>query len=273
MGALSRIVAGMPPRPSLQRAWLPVGLALAGATWACATPPVSVADPTHLTWTPRAAAHTPEQTLRDVPWQTMGNAAFEAWLPSVAALLAAELDALADLAATSDDPTSAATALRATLILARLDQEAAAARLADQLEARQPHAERYADAADVTAAAYLGTSSFAASLDLAARLAQLVDDASAHPDLEVRTECARAALLLGNDTVGPFLLRLTRLGTRLGAERDGDWHSSSTTSWARSRAAEALAERLGIASPYRGDASLAQREAAALTLEAAWRDR
>ena len=251
--------------------------ALLALTLACASRPAPAPSPRtpHLGWSP-GALPTPAQANQPRPsttaWQSLSPAAFEAWLPSVAlspALPAEELDQLADLAAASND--DAPTALRAALILATLDREPAAARLADLLEARRPHPERPADAADVAAAAYLGTCAFAETLDLAARLAVLASDAGAHPDLEVRTECARSALFLGRNDVAPFLLRLTRLGTVLGRERDGDWHTHTTTTWSRNRAAEALAERLGIPCPYRGDASLVEREQAARALEAAWR--
>lgn len=209
-------------------------------------------------------------SLGDGAWLDLSPAGFEEWLPAVGDLepqTASTLDQLASLAAGDTRP---ADALRATLVLATLKDEAAAERLANQLEARHPHAERHADAADTAAAAALASSPFATTLNIGPRLAALAADANPHPDLEVRTECARTALLLGHTEVAAFLLRLTRLGTRLGRDRDGDWHPPVTTTWSRNRAAEALAEFLDIPCPYRGDSSLAQREAAALQLEEAW---
>jgi hypothetical protein len=239
------------------------------AAASCATHPVrldSAADPR----SPGQALQA-EASLATNTWSHLTPAAFESWLPAVATHpdpTPVELDNLTALAAADTDPTAA---LRAVLILATLNTEPAAAHLAEQLEARHAHPERHADAADVTAAAYLSSSSFAAPLDIGARLAALAaKDSSAHPDLEVRTECARGALLLGHDEVAPFLLKLTRLGTNLGRERDGDWRSPVTTTWSRDRAAEALAEALDIPCPYHGDSSLAAREAAALALEKTW---
>jgi len=245
------------------RALLITGLACA----ACAAPKASLATRTAPAFQKEAPA-----SLESDPWRTTSAAAFELWLPRVAELPPQSASQLDALAATSGQDTDPMAAARAALILARLDDEAAAARLADQLEALHPHPERNADASDTIAAAALATSRFATALDAGPRLAALALDSSAHPDLEVRTECARAALRLGHTEVAPFLLRLTRLGTALGRERDGDWHSSLTTTWSRNRAAETLADYLGIACPYRGDSSLAQREAAALALEAAWKE-
>ena len=106
-----------------------------------------------------------------------------------------------------------------------------------------------------------------------ARLAALANDADPHPDLEVRVECARSALFLGDESVGPFLLRVLRLGTQLGLDRDGTWRSAITTTWSRHRAGEALADYLGVDTPYHGDAPLTDREDAALELEALWNER
>lgn len=215
---------------------------------------------------------TPNAAFTKVPWRSMHPVTFEAWLPSLSStpITQAQLNALAQVAAQDELPIDA---LRATLILAHLDQRPAAALLIKQLESRHKHPQRPNDAADVTAAAYLGTCAFTSGLQIPKRLSALAKDQEPHPDLEVRTECARAALLLGRDDVADFLFKLTRLDTQLGRTRDGDWHSTITTTWARTRAAEALAERLAIPCPYRGDASLAHREQAALTLEAAWEDR
>jgi hypothetical protein len=183
---------------------------------------------------------------------------------------AATLD---DLARTAGEPDAHEPALRAALLLASLDLEAADERLLELLEQRTPRPARPADSALVLAAARLGSSPFAEGLDLVPRLEALTLDGAPHPDLEVRVECARALLLLGSEQPVGLLLRVTRLGTPLGLERDGAWRDATTTTWSRNRAAEALAEHLGIACPYRGDAPLAEREAGALELERAARAR
>lgn len=203
-------------------------------------------------------------------WRTASPLEFETLLnslPSRGDFDAALYDQLA--AALADDSTPV-TAVRAALLLARRDTAQADRVLLAQLEARHPHPSRPADAGDVVAAAHLATSPRAAALDAAPRLAALADGPGAHPDLEVRTECARSALLLGDQRVAPYLMRLVRLDTPLGLARDGAWQATQFTSWVRNRAAETLCEVLGMDCPYRADASLDQRETAAHTIEEAW---
>jgi len=203
-------------------------------------------------------------------WESSSLLAFEAELKTVSELGDFDDASYQALQRALQDDTAPTVAVRAALLLAAQDSLRADQLLLEQLESRQPHPDRPADAADVVAAAHLARSSRAEILDIPAILAQLADGDAPHPDLEVRTECARGALLLGRTEVAPFLLRLTRLDTPLGLARDGAWHSVALTTWSRSRAAEALAEVLGIPCPYRADASLADREAGALELEAAW---
>lgn len=203
-------------------------------------------------------------------WETASLLAFEAELSSVPQRGEFDDASYQSLQRTLQDDADPTVSVRAALWLAAVDSERADRILLAQLQARRPHPERPADAADVVAAAHLARSSRAAELGVPAALAELADGALPHPDLEVRTECARGALLLGRTEVAPFLLRLTRLDTPLGRARDGAWHPVALTTWSRSRAAETLAEALGIPCPYRADASLADREAGALELEAAW---
>lgn len=202
-------------------------------------------------------------------WRTSDRLGFEATLAELDASAPQQPEpaALQRLAAVAADPERHELALRAALLLATLDHPRADAALAELLEAREPRPTRPADAALCLAAARLGLSSFAAELDLVPRLEALCLDGAPHPDLEVRVECARSALLLGSTAPQDFLLRVLRLGTPLGLERDGAWRDATTTTWSRHRAGEALAEQLGVPSPYHGDAPLAEREAAALELE------
>lgn len=195
---------------------------------------------------------------------------FEAFLETVSRHGELSEDLYDQLGAQMERDDQAQLAMRAALVLARVSTRASAQRLLAQLEARHEHPERPADAVDVVAAASLATSPFATELSVATRLALLADGAAPHPDLEVRAECARTAILLGNRAVAPFLLRLTRLDTPLGLARDGAWHATEFTTWSRNRAAETLAEVLGIPCPYRADNNLAGREAAAQALEDAW---
>jgi hypothetical protein len=195
---------------------------------------------------------------------------FEAFLETVPRHGELSEDLYAQLSAQMERDDQAQLAMRAALVLARVETRASATRLLAQLEARHEHPERPADAVDVVAAASLASSPYATDLSIATRLELLADGSEPHPDLEVRTECARTALLLGNRAVAPFLLRLTRLDTPLGLARDGAWHATEFSTWSRNRAAETLAEVLGIACPYRADNHLPGREAAAKALEDAW---
>ncbi|MDF1800738.1 MAG: hypothetical protein P1V81_16305 [Planctomycetota bacterium] len=202
-------------------------------------------------------------------WRTSDRPHFEATLAALDATAPrtpdpAALELLTELAG---DPVRNELALRAALLLATLDHPRADAALAELLEAREPRPSRPADAALCVAAARLGLSPFAAELDLVPRLEALCQDGAPHPDLEVRVECARSALIQGSTAPVDFLLRVLRLGTPLGLERDGAWRDATTTTWSRHRAGEALADLLGIRTPYNGDASLAAREVAALELE------
>ena len=223
-----------------------------------------------------AAAPAPWPLPED--WTRMPRPAFERHLARLAAdrasvrptpLPTGTLDGLTDLAG---DPDRHEPALRAALLLATLDDPGADERLLTLLERREERPERPADAALVNAAARLGLAR-PVDDDRRARLAALALDPDPHPDLEVRVECARSALLLGDESVGPFLMKVTRLGTPLGLERDGPWRSAVVTTWSRHRAAEALAEHLGVVSPYHGDATVPDRERGALALEAFWNER
>lgn len=141
--------------------------------------------------------------------------------------------------------------------------------LLTRLEQRAEAPSRALDAADVVAAAGL------ARLELdtgeAGRLAGLADGEPPHPDLEVRVECAAAALRAGREEVVPFLLRVLRSGTPREVEDPPDWPRKTTLTWAKSRAAEALSRRAGLPCTFRADGSFEHQAREADALEAALR--
>ncbi len=176
--------------------------------------------------------------------------------------------ALGELAdALGADP---ATAVRAAVLLGRSGDPAAAEALLLRLERRVLGPERASDAGDVVAASALTSS---ARDDLTERLVDLAAGPQPHPDLEVRVECARTALRLGEDAPVPFLLSVLRIGTPEGRAEGTFWPAPARSAWARERAAEVLAWRAETDNRYSADASLADREAEAgrlaLLLEAA----
>ncbi len=209
--------------------------------------------------------HAPAR-LADLPWRTLSSLAFERWLleewtPGRSADLSpADFDELST--SLDQDPR---TATRAALMFAHSADPRAVDRLLVQLEKRNLHEERADDSGDCTAAAALGR---IATPDQAGdRLVALAMGAAPHPDLEVRTECALAALELGRRDVVPFLLRVLRIDTP-SAEREGRLTHSETTAWPRGRAAKALHDLAGRPYFERTDASVDEREALADQLEA-----
>ena len=87
-----------------------------------------------------------------------------------------------------------------------------------------------------------------------------------HPDLEVRTECAAAALELGRRGGVPYLLQVLRIGTWAGRSDVWEIQPGQNTAWARSRAAEALSRAAGVPCSFSTDASIADREREAAAL-------
>ncbi len=159
------------------------------------------------------------------------------------------------------EPADVQRALRAVLLLARSRDTRGPAHLLAQLAARRTHPGRADDAADCVAAAHLGTlGDHPNAASFAMALGALSEGDSAHPDLEVATECALAALALGDRGRIPFLLRLARIGTP-SAERDGRLTDSPTTAWIRGRAVDALRTDIGLPLEPFTDLSAAQREA------------
>ena len=131
------------------------------------------------------------------------------------------------------------TAVRAAVVLVRSADAASAEVLAARLAERVLGPERDSDAAAVVAAGGLGV--IDAGRAHAALLAELALGPVPHPDLEVRIECAAAALHAGRDEVIPFLLRVLRSITPAELEDPPDWPPKTTMAWAKSRAAEILA--------------------------------
>lgn len=160
--------------------------------------------------------------------------------------------------------------VRAAVIAGRSADPAATELLIARLEQRAVHAVRADDAADVVAAAAL--SRVAPSPELAARLAALAGAPGAHPDLEVRVECASSALLLGADGVVPFLMTVLRTDTPDAEPAREDWEPTETLAWAKSRAADALSRRAGLPADFSPDASYADQAARARALAAALRN-
>lgn len=235
-----------------QRFLLP-GLAAAGilsAGWVIALPPGGSSS----------------GQLSAAPWKKLSSLAFERWLleewtPQRSGELSQpDWDELS-----SGLGEDARTATRAALMLARSADPRAIDRLLQQLELRSVHAERADDSGDCTAAAALGR--IATADQAGERLVALAMGALPHPDLEVRTECALAALELGRRDVIPYLLRVLRIDTP-SAERAGRLTDSETTAWPRGRAAKALHDLAGLPYFERTDASVAEREALADQLEA-----
>lgn len=150
-------------------------------------------------------------------------------------------------------------ALRAAVLLAR--SGTAVEPLLRHLERRRPPTDRADDAASVVAAAALAEHPAAVE-----RLAALASGPRPHPDLEVRVECARSALALGDTSVLPLLVGVLRIDTWDGQNDVRDYTPSATTAWVRQRAAEALAEHLGLEDRYRADASIEDRQRVAKEL-------
>lgn len=158
------------------------------------------------------------------------------------------------------DPTS----VRAAVILGRSRHDESALILLGQLKKRLLGPERGSDAGDVVAAAALARFP---QPERFWRVVRMSEDKNPHPDLEVRVECACTALSMGIDRVIPFLLEVLRIDTWEGLADRRAFPTSTTTTWARTRAAQALSERAGVPLTYRADASIAARERETRRLE------
>ncbi len=144
-------------------------------------------------------------------------------------------------------------AMRAALLLAHSRDPQAAKLLLTRLEERVEGAERNSDGADVVAAASLAA--WPEGGRYASALSDLSIGESPHPDLEVRVECASAALARGRTETCGFLLRVLRAGTPAEELELQDWTPKDTMAWAKSRSATALSRHLGVPVRFRADAS------------------
>lgn len=203
-------------------------------------------------------------------WLTCVEAEFERWL--LAALPeGSELElsnrTLAELGSHLD--SDGHDALRAVLVLARSGDPRVPEVFLDRLAKRDEHALRSGDSGDVVAAAAL------AQLPLRSEhldtLADLVTGPTPHPDLEVSVEIASTLLEHGDDRPIAFLLRVLREQTPA-QESPPTWTHKTTMFWAKSRASNALARRLGHPDTFRPDASVEDQAEAADRIEEALRN-
>jgi hypothetical protein len=199
----------------------------------------------------------PETPTTSLPgaWDTTGVVGFaerlKTWRGSAPnSLPHADRRALAAALAERD-----ALSVRAVLLLA--DTDAGHLDLIQHLEARVEASTRALDASDVVAAAALTAERRG---EIPERLLVLALRGTPHPDIEVRVECARAALASGMTEVIPFLLTVLRVGTRDEQLDPPDWPASATLAWIKSRAAEALCRHAGVAVAFRPDGSFEHQE-------------
>jgi hypothetical protein len=176
-----------------------------------------------------------------------------------------------DLNEALGEPGTPAT--RAAVLLGHLvahGDEVARDALIARLERRAVAPSRSEAAGDVVAAAALGVAPPPA--DLARRLAALAQGERPHPELDVRVECAMTALTARRDDVVPFLLAVLRAETPDQSRSPITWQRVTTLAWPKSRAADALATRAGMAKhDFRADASWQDQMSAANALEEALR--
>ena len=232
------------------------------ALMACQTPteqedlPQVPADPQ----LPEAPAWTPP-----ADWATMPPAEFEELvtgaLPAgvVTPLPAASRNQLTNALELQDE-----TSVRAAVILGRSRHPDSGDVLLRRLQKRAMGPERNSDAGDVVAAAALAHFPDPRRYW---RVVRVADGKSPHPDLEVRVECACTALAAGYDQMIPFLFKVLRIGTWDGEKDERDFAESTTTTWARTRAAQALSARASVPVTYRADASIPDREREVRRLE------
>ena len=181
-------------------------------------------------------------------WRTLSPEDFETWVEGALPdgfVTPLEADdrrtlqhALDEVTTKRADGTLDPLAVRAAVILGRSHHPSCAAILIRRLEKRVLGPERYSDCGDSVAAVALAR--FPNLQRYTPRLVPLAVGAHPHPDLEVRVECAAAALRAGVREVIPFLLQVLRIDTYAGQKDVRDFAVSPTTAWARGRAAEAL---------------------------------
>ncbi len=218
--------------------------------------------------TPPAEGARPAPAQRELPatWTSASPLAFERLVDSLAAeggelrWSAPALETLAAALRRQDE-----VAVRAAVLVAHSADRSATEVLLARLEERAVAPNRGLDAGDIVAAGALAQRTLEA--DDARRLEALVVGDEPHPDLEVRVECARAALGAGRDAVIPFLLTVLRALTPAEREHPADWERVTTLAWAKSRAAQALSLRAGVECVFRPDGSWEEQMAEAERLE------
>lgn len=151
--------------------------------------------------------------------------------------------------------------VRATVLLAHDPSPAASQALLALLVRREAAPTRGLEGAEITAAAALAERALtpaqvAALTELAGPPAPHPTSPPApHPTLDVRVECALAALRHGEASVAPFLIRVLRARTPAEREDPPDWEPIDTLAWPKHRAAEGLARFLGTEDRFRPDGS------------------
>lgn len=253
-----------------QRRGAPCALAAAILMGACAARGEPAAEPSppeiRALVAPTSAPHAAERSDLPAGWDTLSPFGFEraiaAWSEAAGAVVfTTESLATLSTALAGQDRT----AVRAAVLLAYCRTPGATRVLLERLEQRAEAPSRPMDAGDVVAAAALAGR--AGDSRVPERLEALVVGERPHPDLEVRVECARSALLAGREAVIPWLLSVLRAMTHDEALAPPDWTPTQTLAWAKTRAAEALSLRAGVECAFRPDGSVAHQAAEARRLE------
>lgn len=170
--------------------------------------------------------------------------------------LALDLDRWSPVALTSLERAARGrdeTSVRAVVLLAHDSSGPVTESLLALLERREVAPARGLEGAEITAAAALADRELAD--DQRSRLAALALQPAPHPTLDVRIECAVAALAQGDATVAPLLIRMLRARTPAELEDPPDWEPIDTVAWPKHRAAHALARFLGTDDRFRPDGS------------------
>lgn len=175
------------------------------------------------------------------------------------------LDAATLATLTSALNGEAEVAARAGVLLGASRAPEARMALLARLETRTAAATRSDIGVDVIAARVLRDG---LSREESARLVALSQGAAPHPDLAVRVECARTALLAkGDRAVVPFLLSVLRAETPAQEKSPITWPRITTLAWVKTRAAEALSQAATAELRFRPDGSWAHQAAEAARLE------
>lgn len=266
----------MPIRPTMlhraRRCPVPV-IAIGLVLGACAGPPQgkprAAAPGSPVTAARAATVDAPVNFELPADWLDSVEAEFERWL--LTALPEGSEFELPDRTFTelrSHLDSDGHDALRAVLVLARSGDPRVPATFVERLSRRHEHPLRAGDSGDVVATAALAR--LPLTTDQLDTLAELVTGKAPHPDLEVCVEIAATLLELGDDRPVAFLLRVLREQTPA-QESPPTWTPKTTMFWAKSRASNALARRLGTADSFRPDASVEDQARFADQIELALR--